>query len=77
MEKRGQATDRHGRVWVARVGSESEAEEEDFRFWYEDLTPEERVRAVEDCLLSSLKAKGINEIPRLRRVCRVVEQKRR
>ena len=77
MEKRGQATDRHGRVWVARVVSDHEAEEEDFRFWYEDLTPEERVLAVEECLLSALKARGVNEIPRLRRVCRVVERKRR
>ena len=77
MEKRGQATDRHGRVWEARVLSQDEAEEEDFRFWYEELTPEERVRAVEECLLSSLKAKGVNEIPRLRRVCRIVKRKRR
>jgi hypothetical protein len=77
MEKRGQATDRHGRVWTAQVVSLEEAEEADFRFWYDELTPEERVRAVEDCLLSSLKAKGIHEIPRLRRVCRVVERKRR
>ena len=45
MEKRGQATDRHGRTWVARIVSQDEAEEEDFRFWYEELTPEERVRA--------------------------------
>ena len=75
MERRGQAKDRHGRVWVARVVSEDEAEEEDFRFWYEDLTPEERVRAVEDCLLSSLKARGVNEVPRLRRVCRVIQCK--
>ncbi len=74
MEKRGQATDRHGRVWVARVGSESEAEEEDFRFWYEDLTPEERVRAVEDCTLSALKAQGLHEIPRVQRVYRIVEE---
>ena len=77
MEERGQATDRHGRTWTARIVSQDEAEEEDFRFWYEELTPEERVRAVEDCLLSSLKARGVNEIPRLRRVCRVVERKRR
>ena len=73
MEERGRAKDRHGRTWVARVISEDEAEEADFRFWYEELTPEERVRAVEDCLLSSLKAKDVNEIPRLRKVCRVVE----
>jgi hypothetical protein len=76
MEKRGQATDRHGRTWVARIVSQEEAEEEDFRFWYEELTPEERVRAVEDCTLSALKAKGVNEIPPLRRVCRVIERKR-
>jgi hypothetical protein len=77
MERRGQATDRHGRVWEARVLSQGEAEEEDFRFWYEEMTPEERVRAVEECLLSSLRAKGINEIPRLRRIYRVVKRKRR
>ena len=77
MEKRGQAIDRHGRVWEARVLSQDEAEEEDFRFWYEEMTPEERVQAVEECLLSSLQAKGINEIPRLRRVYRVVKRKRR
>jgi hypothetical protein len=77
MEERGQATDRHGRTWVARIVSQEEAEEQDFRFWYDELTPEERVRAVEDCLLSSLKARGVNEIPRLRRVCRVIERKRR
>lgn len=74
MERQGQATDRHGRVWAARVLSEDEAEEEDFRFWYEEMTPEERVRAVEACLLSSLQAKGINEIPRLQRVCRVIKR---
>jgi hypothetical protein len=77
MEKRGQAVDRHGRIWEARVVSEGEAEDEDFRFWYEGLSPEDRVRAVEECLLSALQAKGRNEIPRLRRVCRVVERKRR
>lgn len=77
MEERGQATDRHGRTWVARIVSQDEAEEEDFRFWYEELTPEERVRAVEDCLLSSLKARGVNEIPRLRRVCRIIKSNQR
>ena len=70
-------TDKYGRVWVARIVSHGETEEEDFRFWYEEMTPEERVRAVEECLLSSLKAKGVNEIPRLRRVYRVVKRKRR
>jgi hypothetical protein len=75
MERRGQTTDRHGRIWEARVVATDEAEEEDFRFWYEELSPAERVLAVEECLLSSLNAKGIREIPRLRRVYRVLEQK--
>jgi hypothetical protein len=75
MERRGQATDRHGRIWTATVLSETEAEEEDFHFWYDELSPVERVNAVEDCLLSALKARGILEIPRLRRVCRVLEPK--
>jgi hypothetical protein len=73
MERRGKATDRHGRVWSATVVRRSEAAEEDFRFWYDNLTPEQRVREVEECLLSALKAKGIDEIPRLRRVSRVVQ----
>ena len=77
MEKRGTAVDRWGRTWEARIVPHEEAEEEDFRFWYEGLTPEQRVVAVEECLLSSLKARGIDEIPRLRRVCRVAERKRR
>ena len=76
MERRGQVTDRHNRTWTATVVSEDEAEEEDFRFWYEELSPEERVNAVQDCLLSSLKAKGIREIPRLRRVYRVLKSNR-
>jgi len=57
MERRGQATDRHNRTWTAVVVSEDEAEEADFQFWYEGLSPEERVSAVQDCLLSALKAR--------------------
>jgi hypothetical protein len=74
MEQRGRAVDRHGRVWTARVVDRTEAADEDFRFWYENLTPEQRVEAVEECLLSALKAQGIDEIPRLRRVSRVVQR---
>jgi hypothetical protein len=77
MKVHGRGADRHGRVWTATILSDSEADEADFRFWYEGLSPEERVDAVQDCLLSSLKAKGIREIPRLRRVHRVLESKRR
>jgi hypothetical protein len=54
------------------VVSKAEAEAEDFRFWFEELSPEERVAAVADCLASSLKVRGVDELPRLRRVSRVV-----
>lgn len=76
MEKRGQAIDRHGRVWEGRVVRKSEADQADFDYWFEGMSPEERVLAVEDCLLSSLKAQGVNAIPRLRRVSRVVQRQR-
>lgn len=74
MEQRGTAVDRHGRVWTAGVVRRSEAGEADFRFWYDNLTPEQRVEAVEECLLSALQAQGIDEIPRLRRISRVVQR---
>lgn len=77
MEQRGTATDRHGRTWRASVVGRAEADEQDFRFWYDGLTPEQRVAAMADCLLSSLKAQGIDEIPRLRRVSRIVQRPRR
>jgi hypothetical protein len=76
VSRRGQATDRHGRIWVGAVVPKATAEEEDFDFWYDRLTPVERVAAVEDCLLSALKARGLDAVPRLRRVSRVVQRKR-
>jgi hypothetical protein len=51
----------------------SEAEEADFRFWYEGLSPEQRVEAVGEALESCLKARGADGVPRLRRVHRRVE----
>jgi len=77
MEKRGQATDKKGRIWTGVVVRKEEAEEQDFRFWFEDMTPEQRVDAVDECLLSSLKAKGLDGPVRLRRVSRVIRRKRR
>jgi len=74
MPGRKRVIDRRGRVWaIAKVGWE-EAEEEDFRFWYERLTPEERVEAVADALADSLKTRGHNVVPRLRRVHRRIER---
>ena len=64
---------RHGRTWTIAKLSRAEAEERDHEFWRQ-MTPEERVLAVADCLLSCLKTQGIDEIPRLRRVHRRVER---
>jgi hypothetical protein len=77
MIKRSEARDRQGRVWSVAIVPKAEAEEEDFRFWYEELTPAQRVDLVQECLLSCLKAKGLDGLPRFRRVYRRVERKRR
>ncbi|MEW6356738.1 MAG: hypothetical protein AB1696_10450 [Planctomycetota bacterium] len=77
MQKRGRAIDRNGRIWTGVVVRKDEAEDEDFRFWFEELTPDQRVEAVDECLMSSLKAKGLDGPIRLRRVSRVIKRKRR
>lgn len=61
---------RGGRIWTIRKVPRERAEEEDFRFWYEGLSPEERVKAVGEALESCLKTRGRNAVPRLRRVHR-------
>jgi hypothetical protein len=60
-------------VWTVSLVKWEDAEEEDARFWYEQMTPDERVNAVADCLLSCLKARGINALPRFRRVHRLMK----
>jgi len=77
MIRRSQIQDRRGRTWTLSIVPREEAEEEDFRFWYEELTPAQRVDLVSECLLSCLKAKGIDELPRLRRVSRRVKRPQR
>src|SRR5436190_21369647 len=65
---------RNGRAWTLSKVRTEDAEAEDFRFWYEELTPEQRVDAVYDALESCLKAKGIDAVPRLRRVYRRIKR---
>ncbi len=60
MMERGSAIDKHGRMWKAKVVPLAEAEEEDFRFWFEDLSPEDRVNSVDSCLLGCLKTRGMD-----------------
>ena len=74
MSKSKQLLDRHGRIWTLKKVLWKDAEAEDARFWYEELTPEQRVEAVYDALESCLKARGIDAVPRLRRVHRRVKR---
>ena len=66
-----------GRTWQVSIVPSSEADAEDGRFWYEELTPAERVMAVEECVRSALLAQGWSDVPRLRRVARLVERRAR
>jgi hypothetical protein len=75
--KRTRVDDGRGRTWTVSVVPSSEAEAEDARFWYEELTPAQRVDLVSECLLDCLKAQGLHELPRFRRVYRCVKRKRR
>ena len=59
---------RNGRTWTVQQVSWAEQEEVDFLFWLEGMTPEERVEAVGDATLMGYTIKGMNGIPRLRRV---------
>lgn len=71
--ERASVQDRRGRTWTLSIVPIEEAEEENRRFWAA-MTPEQRVEAVADCLLDSLKAKGRRGLPRFRRVYRVLER---
>jgi hypothetical protein len=75
MMERGSAIDKHGRMWKARVMTMAEAEEEDFRFWFEGLSPEDRVNVVDSCLIGCLKTRGADGTAGLRRVFRIVKRK--
>jgi hypothetical protein len=77
VDKRGEAFDGKGRRWLGRVVERREAEEEDFSFWFDGLSPVERVEAVDECLSSALKTKGRHGPGRLRRFFEVVQFKRR
>jgi len=71
--KRTKALDAKGRLWTISFVPFDQLEEEDSRFWLEELTPEERVNAVTEATLSCLKARGLNGFPRFRRIYRRIE----
>lgn len=64
---------RQGVEWTITVRSQKDAREADADHWLRELSPEERVAAVAECTLSALKTRGYRELPRVRRVCRVVD----
>jgi hypothetical protein len=73
MTRRKRVRDPLGRIWTVVKVRRKDAEEEDFRFWHDGLTPEQRVEAVADALESCLKTRGVHAIPRLRRVHRRIQ----
>lgn len=62
--------ERDGKEWTIRKVHVTETEEEDFRFWYLGMTPEQRILALAECTESCLKARGLAGLPRQRRVYR-------
>src|SRR2546421_11535079 len=73
MKRHRRIIDRNGKTWSVSKVRWEDAERADFRFWYDGLTPEERVEAVAAALESCLKTRGQIGIPRLRRVHRRIE----
>ncbi|GMU91107.1 MAG: hypothetical protein AMXMBFR4_01650 [Candidatus Hydrogenedentota bacterium] len=67
---------RNGRTWTVQQITWDEAEEEDFQFWY-NMSPADRVKATDEALELCLGIRGLNGVPRLRRVHRIVKRKRR
>ena len=74
MPERRQVVDNRGKTWTITKVRWKEAEEEDFRFWYEELTPEERVEAVGKAVEGCLKTRGLDPVPRIRRVHRRIKR---
>ncbi|MGH7297884.1 MAG: hypothetical protein ACRELB_23290 [Polyangiaceae bacterium] len=68
--------DREGRRVTITLLRFGEAEDEDLRYWLEELTPQERLDAVEECMQDYLRLKGRRDLPRVRRVLRLSRQTR-
>ncbi len=64
--------DSRGRVWTLAKVTWAEADAADDLYW-KSLSGNERVVAVYSALESCLKTRGINAVPRFRRVHRIVK----
>lgn len=63
--------DRRGRTWTISVMS---VEENDNLDSWMHLSPEQRIELVGECVLDGLRVKGQCDIPRLRRIYRIIER---
>ena len=61
------------KTWVVKKIGWDNAEADEFEFW-QQLMPEERIKATWNITESLRKMKG-KDVPRLRRVCRVITKK--
>ena len=71
--ERSVSVERNGKRWTIKKVHRRDAERADFEFWYDGLTPGQRVAAVGEALESCLKTRGLDGVPRLRRVHRRVQ----
>jgi hypothetical protein len=71
--ERTHVRDRRGRTWTVSIMPLERGDGEDLLFWG-SLTPDARVDLMSDCLLDALKTRGRRELPRFRRVYRVVQR---
>ena len=65
--KQTRIQDRRGRQWTITRVPADQSDEEDFRFWYEKMTADQRVMAVYAPLDSRLKAQACRVVPLFRR----------
>jgi hypothetical protein len=70
---RASVRDRAGRRWTVEVTSLDRNDEIDADHWSQ-MTPEQRVELVSECLLDGLKTRGRRALPRFRRVYRVTQR---
>lgn len=72
--KKERIRSRSGQTWTMTKMTSDEAEDEDFRFWFDEMTPEERVHVIAECWLDYQKTRGIRGIPRFGTVRRCTKR---
>jgi hypothetical protein len=63
--------DRRGRTWTVSVMPLEE--NDDLDPWLR-LSPAQRVELIGECVLDGLRVKGQSDVPRMQRVCRMVQR---